>query len=286
MNSIERAVEAAKKRIFQDLKDQVYIEEEENIHPKATRRAREKALLHYIQSGDVAKIRAMTENQTEHNAAFQFRTPGEAPKGAAGMDDAGGEAVQVGTLSEDRLRQAIYLCISGITLITRAAIDGGVPEHLAFAISDCFIREITTQKDEAVIESLMSLCTITFTENVFRFRHGDCSFITRDCCEYIQRHLHDPLTVNDLAKAMHRSPGYLSSLFVKELGIRPTAYIRKQKLEYAAMLLENTRLSVYHISELLSFPSASAFIRYFKEEYGCTPALWRDKMAGSGALPE
>ena len=228
----------------------------------------------------------MTENLTEHNAAFQFRTPGEAPKGAAGMDDAGGEAVQVGTLSEDRLRQAIYLCISGITLITRAAIDGGVPEHLAFAISDCFIREITTQKDEAVIESLMSLCTITFTENVFRFRHGDCSFITRDCCEYIQRHLHDPLTVNDLAKAMHRSPGYLSSLFVKELGIRPTAYIRKQKLEYAAMLLENTRLSVYHISELLSFPSASAFIRYFKEEYGCTPALWRDKMAGSGALPE
>ncbi len=125
MNSTERAVEAAKKRIFQDLKDQVYIEEEENIHPKATRRAREKALLHYIQSGDVAKIRAMTENQTEHNAAFQFRTPGEAPKGAAGMDDAGGEAVQVGTLSEDRLRQAIYLCISGITLITRAAIDGG-----------------------------------------------------------------------------------------------------------------------------------------------------------------
>lgn len=286
MDTQERAVEAAKKRIFQDLKEQIYMEEEENPSPMATRRAREKALLHYIQAGDVAKIRAMAENQPAHSSAFQLRTPREDPKSASGIDDAGGEAVQVGTLSEDRLRQAIYLCISGITLFTRAAIDGGVPEHLAFSTSDCFIREITNQKDEDVIESLMNLCMITFTEDVFRFRHGNCSFLTRDCCEYIQRHLHDPLSLKDLAGAMHRSPGYLSSLFVKELGIRPTAYIRKQKLGYAAMLLENTRLSVYHISELLAFPSASAFIRYFREEYGCTPALWRDRMAGSGILPE
>lgn len=280
MDQLERAVDAARKRIAQDFNDQIYQEEEENLHPQAIRRAREKALLHYIESGDVAKVRALSEQ----SSPFQIRTSrdGEDPD----LLETGGEEVQVGTLSEDRLRQAIYLCISGITLLTRAAIDGGLPEHIAFALSDCYIREITTQRDPAVIECLMGDCMTGFTERVSRYRHGNCSVLIRDSCEYIQRHLHDPLSLRDLAGAMHVSAGHLSDLFEKELGVRPTAYIRQQKLSYAAMLLENTRLSVYHISELLAFPSASAFIRYFRIQYGATPAAWRNTRAGGGMLPE
>ena len=45
-----------------------------------------------------------------------------------------------GTLSENPLRQEQIMFIAFITQITRAAIDGGVSENLAFAMSDSYIQ--------------------------------------------------------------------------------------------------------------------------------------------------
>ena len=47
---------------------------------------------------------------------------------------------KAGTLSKNPLRQAQILMISFITQITRAAMDAGVPENLAYAMSDSYIQ--------------------------------------------------------------------------------------------------------------------------------------------------
>lgn len=99
--------------------------------------------------------------------------------------------------------------------------------------------------------------------------------LIRKCCEYINRHLHDEITLKILAGITGRSANYISDLFYKELGIRPTEYIRKTKLGYACHVLEIANLSVSAISDLLAFPSASSFISYFKAEYGVTPLQYK-----------
>ena len=47
---------------------------------------------------------------------------------------------QAGKLSTNPLRQEQIIFISFITQITRAAMDGGVPEDLAYAMSDSYIQ--------------------------------------------------------------------------------------------------------------------------------------------------
>ena len=110
---------------------------------------------------------------------------------------------------------------------------------------------------------------------VHDYLYGKASPCVRICCEYVMSHLHDRITLNTLAEISHRTPHYVSDLFQKELGIRPTEFIRKKKLEYAENILISTDLSVTEISDLLAFPGPSAFIQYFKAMYGVTPGEYR-----------
>lgn len=75
----------------------------------------------------------------------------------------------------------------------------------------------------------------------------------------------------ELGKVCALSPNYVSYLFEKEFGICPIAYIRREKMKYAAYLLKNSLMAVANIAELLAFPSASAFTVQFREIYGTTP---------------
>ena len=47
-----------------------------------------------------------------------------------------------GILSKDQLRNSKNMFIAGITLFTRAAIDGGVPEETAYSLSDGYIQTV------------------------------------------------------------------------------------------------------------------------------------------------
>ena len=89
-------------------------------------------------------------------------------------------------------------------------------------------------------------------------------------------HLYSKITMNDLGRICALSPNYVSDLFEKELGIRPSIYIRKEKMRYAAYLIRNTSMTGADIAELLAFPSASAFSSQFREMYGCTPRQYRN----------
>ena len=47
-----------------------------------------------------------------------------------------------GILSRNELRNSKNMFIAGITLFTRAAIEGGVPEETAYALSDGYIQTV------------------------------------------------------------------------------------------------------------------------------------------------
>lgn len=79
----------------------------------------------------------------------------------------------------------------------------------------------------------------------------------------------------ELGRVCALSPNYVSDLFEKELGMRPTNYIRREKMKYAAYLLKNSTTPIADIAELLAFPSASAFAAQFRSIYGITPYYYR-----------
>lgn len=188
------------------------------------------------------------------------------------------EVGKPGVLSKNPLRQKQNLLIIGITLYTRAAIQGGIPEETAFAMSDSFIQAAESCRDIRTIDELSKKATYDFTKKVADYKEKkQYSTSIEICLDYIHKHLHYNISLSELAKAAKLSPGQLSRKFKKEIGVSFVAYVQKEKIESAKNLLCFSDYSFLEISNYLSFGTQSYFIEIFKKHTGFTPAGYRLK---------
>src|SRR5580693_8755819 len=98
--------------------------------------------------------------------------------------------------------------------------------------------------------------------------------------EHIDRHLEEPLDLGTLAEVAHFSPFHFHRLFSAWMGERLGDYLRRRRIEVAAMrLVAQPRLPVLHIALAVGFGSAEAFARAFKVRFGCSPSAWREEQA-------
>jgi len=123
------------------------------------------------------------------------------------------ERIDLGRLSEDNLTHAKYMGVIMAAMACRAAIDGGVPEHIAFNLSDAFIREIDTMKDPALLNRLIYNVIIENCRTVHKHRLMHLSPPVKQCCEYFFVKMHNTVTLEELGRVCHLSPNYISDLF-------------------------------------------------------------------------
>ncbi|MCM2996893.1 AraC family transcriptional regulator [Paenibacillus cellulositrophicus] len=96
--------------------------------------------------------------------------------------------------------------------------------------------------------------------------------------KWIDRHLNQSFTLNELAAELHFSPNYLSKTFKEQMGVSITAYANEQRLEKAKILLADPSLTVENVSRRAGFKYPSYFISLFKAKYGLTPRRYRMSM--------
>ncbi len=94
---------------------------------------------------------------------------------------------------------------------------------------------------------------------------------------YIDQHLTENLTVNDLANVFERSRVYISSSFKKAYDIAPHQYVIQSKIKMAAAILAAAKKPTRVVSEMVGFADEKDFIKHFKAEYGISPARYRDQ---------
>lgn len=93
--------------------------------------------------------------------------------------------------------------------------------------------------------------------------------------EYIEAHLNEDLSIEILSGICNFNPCYFARLFHKTIGMTPAAYIRRQRINKAKLLLAECELRIELISETLGFCNTSHFIRLFKAAEGMTPVEYR-----------
>lgn len=93
--------------------------------------------------------------------------------------------------------------------------------------------------------------------------------------EYIESHLGDSLSLEELGDHVHLHPVYLSKLYKQETGENLSAYISARRLEKASRLLVESNLHVVDISQMVGYKKTQYFIKLFKDEYGITPQQYR-----------
>lgn len=185
-------------------------------------------------------------------------------------------AVRGGVLAADQLRQMKNTFIVSVTVITRAAIQGGLDAEEAFNLSDGFIQrcELLTAPDQ--VTNLQYRMVLEFTERVEQMRlGGQPSRLALQVVNYVRRHLSERISVEDMARELYISRPYLSLKFKEETGETLTDFILKEKIEEAKRLLRYTDKTSAAIGAYLGFSSQSYFSRVFKKYAGCTPGEWR-----------
>ena len=187
-------------------------------------------------------------------------------------------AVRGGILASEQLRQVKNLFIVTATLVSRAAIQGGLDTEEALSLSDAFIQRCELLGTPERITNLQYHMILTFTERVDRIRLGrQPTRLALEVSAYVRRHLSEPVRVEALAQELYISRPHLSQKFREETGETPTDFILKEKTEEAKRLLRYTDKSSAAIGTYLGFSSQGHFSRVFKKYVGCTSSAFREK---------
>lgn len=184
----------------------------------------------------------------------------------------------VGTVSKDGpLRQAKNIMVAFITLISRAAIRGGMSPTDAFDLSDVYILISEDCTNEAEVYQNGQTCLRDFTQRVHQIKQAGYSKVTQDYLDYINRHVREKITMDDLSMALKYNKNYLSTRIHEETGMTIRQIVTRQKLTHAALLLTGSTKPILEICHELSFESPSYFSAQFRKAYGMTPKEYREK---------
>lgn len=89
--------------------------------------------------------------------------------------------------------------------------------------------------------------------------------------KYINAHIGERLTLNQVADLFSLSPNYLSSQFKKICGIGFSEYITQKKIAKAKTLLLEKDMKIYEAADVLGFENAFYFSKVFKKVEGISP---------------
>ena len=187
-------------------------------------------------------------------------------------------AVRGGLLSSDQIRQLKNTFIVTTALVSRAAIRGGMDIDDAFTLSDAYIQKCELMNTMDQITNLQYHMIFDYTERVEKLRlvKTPSKFIT-DITNYIHHHLSEPISIEEMAKALFMNRSWMAVKFKQETNMTLTDFILKEKTEEAKRLLRYTDKPITAISAYLGFSSQSHFSRVFKKYANCLPNEYRKR---------
>jgi AraC-like DNA-binding protein/ligand-binding sensor protein len=99
--------------------------------------------------------------------------------------------------------------------------------------------------------------------------------LVRRARAYIAGHHEDPVSLEEVANAMHVSTFYFCKMFKKATGLTFTDYLGRVRIEKAKTLLLNPHLRVSEIAYMVGFQSLTHFNRVFRNLTGESPSHFR-----------
>ena len=107
-------------------------------------------------------------------------------------------------------------------------------------------------------------------ENDFSYNAQALHHIERSL-KYIDSHLSENITLEEIANVAHMSKNYFCRIFKKLNGMSPWDYITVKRIEHAVMLLNTTDLTRLEIAQRCGYNNTSNFYYAFKKVTGKAP---------------
>jgi AraC family transcriptional regulator, transcriptional activator FtrA len=112
----------------------------------------------------------------------------------------------------------------------------------------------------------------------------DSSSLFADTVCWLQEHLNEPVTVEDLAARSAMSPRTFARRFLASTGSTPYQWLLRQRVQLAQRLLEMSDLSIDAVAEQSGFSTAANLRKHFSRAVHTSPQAYRrtfqDRAAG------
>lgn len=91
---------------------------------------------------------------------------------------------------------------------------------------------------------------------------------------FVREHLGESIGRADVALAIGVDPAHVSRLFRRHTGDTFNAWLWRQRLEAASVMLADPRRSIADVAAACGCPDANYFARRFRQAFGVQPRLW------------
>ncbi|WP_164775473.1 AraC family transcriptional regulator [Paenibacillus glycanilyticus] len=100
-----------------------------------------------------------------------------------------------------------------------------------------------------------------------------------EVCDYVEKRLHEPPTLDEMADFVSLSKEQLRTLFQAAYGISPVKYVRHVRLQRARDLLMLTSYPLKEIARMIGFQDQHHFSRAFQQAENISPQAYRKRIA-------
>lgn len=187
----------------------------------------------------------------------------------------------------DKPAHAVFSCIHG-ELIPKARWGRGEyhfsPEpqrvtriHGDAVIHDLFMRCRTVYEGydkyrEVLLETILKEIWVRLAGFWSGGASEDLSGRIKCMVSYLRAHLDKKITRRSLAREFGITPEHVNALFKKQLGVTPTQFINRERMQLAYRYLRDEGLSVKETAARVGFEDPFYFSRVFKRVMHRTPA--------------
>lgn len=137
--------------------------------------------------------------------------------------------------------------------------------------------------------SCHAICATSFQEvmlfvqlNIMKYYQAMASFrfkntnqLVRQALKYIDTNYRKPITLNDMAEALHASPFYISKLLNTNMKKTFTELVSERRVEASKELLK-TNKRIKEIAYEVGFQGQNYFTKIFKKYTGVTPKVYKN----------
>lgn len=145
------------------------------------------------------------------------------------------------------------------------------------AFDTAFSTLITAGKREDIEKFMLDRC-IECAVAIASIQENTMNPIIQKACAYMESHLSQELSLDQVSTYLNVSPYYLSKLFKEEKGSNFISYVTALRMEKAKSLLSDDKLIIKEISCAVGYSDQNYFSKLFKQEFGLTPSEYRDTL--------
>ncbi len=151
-------------------------------------------------------------------------------------------------------------------------------DELMIALKEAYI--LLPEYDEQKIRSILGIIDITaqyiMEHKIVNLREN---LFADKIIDFIQANIHRPITLNEAAEAVSKSPSTVSQTLKQITGKTFKQLYQREKIDYAETLMkEHPEMMVYEVAQRIGIDDPFYFSRMFRKQTGTSPREFRAKI--------